>query len=253
MTEKENLKVDPAKDNQPKPESVALESKDSATPSAFALPEKFKGKTAEEIAKSYIELEKAFSEKTAQKSVEPEEDTAQGTIDDIIKLFMPEEPKKQEPKVDETAKQREYIAQQLRQKFELDILKARTDKSLPLWGEIEADALDLAKTKPGLLNSPTWAKDVYEIIASKKEAETYRKKLEEVEKRGKEVAMVEENKAEAAVVGGGAEMKAPEPPKKPEKTAADRFAEVRQMPRHQRSRAIQQIVEDTLTDAERAA
>lgn len=254
MTDKENLKPDPAKDNQDKPESVALESKDSATPSVFALPEKFKGKSAEEIAKSYVELERAFTEKSSKKVEEPvkEEDSTQETIDDIIKLFMPE-PEPTPKKAPEQPDQRAYVAQQLRQKFELEILKARTDKSMPQWGDVEAEVLEFAKAKPGLLTSGSWAKDCYEIISAKKEAQTLKQKLEENEKRGKEVAMTEDKKAEATVVGGGEEIKAPETPKPAEKTKAERMAEINALPRFERTRAWQKLVEDTLTDAEKAA
>jgi hypothetical protein len=255
MTDKENLNPVPEKDKQDKPESVSLEGNEPSAEPSVAIPEKFKGKSVEEIVKSYNELEKAYSEKGVKQEQELKQED-ESSIDDLIKLFLPEapakEPEKAQPSVDEEANKRAYVAQQIRQKLELDILKARTNPSMVGWGDVEKDVIAMAMSKPYVLNSPTWTADCYDVISAKKEKSVLEAKLKEIEERGKVVAMVEEKKAEAQIVGG-AEMKAPAPTKPVVETPQDRLAKINDLVGKARKDAMTKLIEDTLTDAEKAA
>lgn len=63
------------------------ESKQESTPS-FEMPEKFKGKSAEDIAKSYLELEKKIGSASAKK----EEPKVEAKVDDKLSIDKPTKP-----------------------------------------------------------------------------------------------------------------------------------------------------------------
>ena len=221
-----------------KPAETTLESQKAPTESPKPLSKAVEGKSAEELALMFSELEKDHTKKSMelaeirkQKEATPvvEEPIAreETNIDDLVKLFEPDNSKIENP---EEKKQVEFASRvqldNLKMRIKLDCLEARSDASMPMWEDIESDVLNFTAKYPYFLNQSNWTKEVYDLVAAKKQVSTMDAKLKEAEERGK-IKVIEQEKPKADVqVVSTSETKSPPPP--PPISKEDKIALVRQ-------------------------
>jgi hypothetical protein len=231
VPETEQVKLD-------KPDETSLESQKAPTESPKPLSKAVEGKSAEEIALMFTELEKDYTKKSMelaeakkQKEVAPiveepkvEEET---NIDDLVNLFAPDNSKIEDP---EEKKQVEFASNlqlsNLKMRIKLDCIEARSDKSMPMWNDVESDVLNFTAKYPYFLNQPNWTKEVYDLVAAKKQASELDARLKEAEERGKIKVIEQEKPKDDVQVISTSEIKTPPPP--PPITKEDKMTLVKQ-------------------------
>jgi len=204
------------------------------------IPEKYQGKSLEEVIKMHENAEKLVSKLGAEKHELAEQLKSKGD-EDLLSLFSTEAEVTPQvtPENDEVKGLRTAVTQQ---NIALSIMFARQDASMPEWSKYEKEILAEAQADGAVLMlSPNWTKRAYNLVIAKHIPEI----TAEAEERGKNKVKEEEaKKIEATVID--ASTNAPAQPKPKELTRQEKLALVRQG-----KLKMEDVIMDTLTDAER--
>lgn len=235
---------DSDKDGQPGDRVIATDEVATNSPSIpeAVIPEKYKGKSLEEVIKMHENAEKLVSKLGAEKHELAEQLKSKGE-DELLSLFSSEPVQEvtpqSTPEVDEVKGLRTAVTQQ---NIALSIMFARQDASMPEWSKYEKEILAEAQSDGAILMlSPNWTKKAYNLVLAKHISEI----SAEAEERGKNKVKEEEaKKIEATVID--ASTNAPAQPKPKELTRQDKLALVKQG-----KLKMEDVIMDTLTDAEK--
>lgn len=225
MTNDNSIVVDPKGQSTPGTNGEVLVS--SNTPiepslnSQDDVPEKFKGKTLREIAEIAENAQKKITEQA-----------------DKLKKFaeaLASEQKIEPAPVIEVESETNFS--EIRK--DLDIIRAKSDASMPKWDEMEKDILEIIETKPYLLESKTWTKDAYNLALATKLPELERL----AEERGKAQSNIQSPPSDSSnVLDGGRQAPAP--------VAKDSIDELRRLARLGKI-PYTRVVEATLRQSEK--
>lgn len=224
MTTEDNATVVPPEAEKP---PVAPEAAKDSAKVEVVVPKvdpKYAGKTIEEVIEMHKNAE-ALATKKAQEAADLKKQIVpRPTADELAKFFSPAITQED----DQTSKQVALnTVESLKNRFELDILKAELDPDMPEFKENAAEILAIAKSKPGIMwNNPDWTKDIYEQFMGKKLKSELPAKLQEAEERGKQSMVNKESQKIEASIISGSEAKAP--PATPEPTREEKLKLVRQ-------------------------
>jgi len=249
----DNLEVSlPQEDKDQKPgedaNTAAVAAISSPSIPEAIVPEKYQGKSLEEVIKMHENAEKLVSKLGQEKHelTEKLNSKAATTEADLLSLFSSEvEPvalPQDRPEVDEVKQLRQ---EQAKSNIALSIMFARQDSSMPEWSKFEKEVLAEAQSDGAILMlSPNWTKKAYDLVVAKHLPE----KIAEAEERGKN-KMKEESRKEIEATVIDASTNAPAPEAKPkELTRQQKLALVRQG-----KLSMSEVIMDTLTDAEKKA
>jgi hypothetical protein len=238
----ENLTPSPEVDKPA--QAVETLNKGSVEPVVLSkeLPEKYKGKTIEEIAEMHANAERKISElgtkvaelnkKTLELAVQPP--TIQKNENGQEKFYdNPYEYTEQE--LNGLRQQNQQLA------MGMSVLLARQDESMPEWKENEAEILKLVSEKTFLLaDKEGWTRTAYDLVMGKKLPE----KIKKAEERGKQMETVTQAEI-AKTTAADAEVKAPIPQAAPEIKPQDKL----QLAKLGKIK-WEEYLEDTLSEAE---
>ena len=245
----DNLEVSlPVEDKDQKPEEekkAAEAATDSPSISEAIVPEKYKGKSLEEVIKMHENAEKLASKLGSEKHELTEKLNAKEKEQevDLMSLFTseptPEATPQEQPEIDEVKQLR---TEQAKSNIALSIMFARQDDSMPEWSKYEKEALAMAQSDGAILMlSKNWTKKAYDLVL----AGHLNEKIAEAEERGKNIVKEETRKdIEATVID--ASSNAPAPVKPVVLTRTEKLALVRQG-----KLSMAEVIGDSLTEAEK--
>ena len=252
MTTEDKLNITPEVDKVKQPVTPSKGKVEPIVPSQ-ELPEKYKGKTAVEIAEMHANAERKISELgsknttlntqllASQVQALPTKPSEKGVLSEQDAYYN--EPFSYTKKeIDSLKKQNQQLA------VGMTVLMARQDKSMPDWEKYEQEILSTVNEKPYLFDDPNWSKVAYDLVMSTKKTEqpkvVKKEKIMESVPEAEPVAKVAD---EAHTTAADAELKAPPLPAPiaPKDAHADKLALAK-------SGKInwQEYLQDTLSDAE---
>jgi hypothetical protein len=222
MTLKENLEATPEGQVAIQAGGGQLEEKSPSKPS---IPEKYKGKSIEEIVEMHANAEKKISElgnkvhELSSKMVQP-----QPVDRPVVQDYSPKPPVVgqdayyNDPYAYTEAQLTDVRLRNKQLELGMSILIARQDKTMPDWNKYEEEILAKAKTNPVILSSGDWSRMAYELVMAEKLPEM----VAEAQEKGKALGM-EEVTTKLAVPVVTSERKEPLAPPKP--TREDKLAQ----------------------------